>query len=130
MLVAIFDAGVGRTAGLGTAVGLEAARRLKGTAGLELAAANTFRCRTAGISVTTMVAKTGIGERADGKQQGDRKTANQGTTHDVSLQKKRLAVTGGTAEGHSAGEAGMPPEASSNSGTRMANVKKRCFPRD
>jgi hypothetical protein len=128
MLVAILDAGVGRAAGLGTAVGLEAARRLEGTAGLELAAANTFRSGTAGIGLTTMVAKTGVSKRGDGKRQGDRKTAKQRTTHEVSLQKKRLAVTGGTAEGHSVGEAGMPPETSSNSGTRMANVKKCCFP--
>jgi hypothetical protein len=56
MLVAILDAGVGRAAGLGTAAGLEAARRLEGTTGLELAAANTFRCRTAGISLTAMMA--------------------------------------------------------------------------
>ena len=128
MLVAILDAGVGRAAGLSTAVGFEAARRLEGTAGLELAAANTFRSGTAGIGVTTM-AKTRISERGDGKRQRGRKTTEkQRTTHEVSLQKKRLAVTGGTAEGHSAGEAGMPPEASGNSGTRLANVKKRFFP--
>jgi hypothetical protein len=89
MLVAILDAGIRRAAGLGAAIGLKAARWLEGTAGLELAAANTFRCGTAGISVTTMVAEAGISERADGKRQGDRKTANQGTTHEVSLQKKR-----------------------------------------
>jgi hypothetical protein len=89
MLVAILDAGVGRAAGLGTAVRLEAARGFESTTGLELAAADTFRCRTAGISLTTMVAKAGIGKRANGKRQGDRKTANQGTTHEVSLQKKR-----------------------------------------
>ena len=89
MLVAILDAGVGRAAGLGTAVGLKAARRLEGTAGLELAAANTFRSGTAGIGLTTMVAKTGVGERGDGKRQGGSNTAEkQRTTHELSLQKK------------------------------------------
>jgi hypothetical protein len=89
MLVAILDARVGRTASLGTAAWLEAARSLESTAGLELAAANTFRCCTAGISLATMVAKTCVGERADGKRQGDSKAAEkQRTTHEVSLQKK------------------------------------------
>jgi hypothetical protein len=89
MLVAVFDAGVGRTAGLGTAPGLDSTGRLEGTTGLELAAANTFRCCTAGISLATMVAKTRVGERADGKRQGDSKAAEkQRTTHELSLQKK------------------------------------------
>ena len=89
MLMAILDAGVGRAAGLGTAVRLEAARRLDSTTGLELAAANTFRCRAAGIGLTTMMAKTRVGERGNGKRQDGRKTAEkQRTTHEVSLQKK------------------------------------------
>jgi len=89
VLVAVLDAGVGRTAGLGTAVGLEATRRFDRTTGFELAATNAFRCRAAGISVTTMVAETSVSQRGHGECQNGRKTTERkGTTHDVSLQKK------------------------------------------
>jgi hypothetical protein len=90
VLVAILDAGIRRAAGLGTAAGLETARRLDGTIRLECAAAGLRGTAGLGggtrrIEVTTVVTKTSLGRRTDGKRQGGKTAKKQRTTHEKSL---------------------------------------------